>query len=206
MTAYLPSLRPLALLLAAIALFIAGQARAQVTVTFWSHEFGSSFPHAFFTLHGTLQRGGAPVDLAYGFTAKAVTPAILLGTVPGRIDYVTRRYAESSNAHFSLVITDAQYAALIALVREWSDDGGDNRYSLNRRNCVHFVAEAMRRVGLDVVEDRKLMKKPRSFTQSIAARNAARVARIEQPGKDYFASLPALPAAPAAAAVAAPAR
>lgn len=188
-------------------------ANAAVTITFWSQEFGSSFPHAFFTLSGTPEAGGAPVDLSYGFTAKAVTPAILLGTVPGRIDLPTRGYIGNSNAHFSTVLTDAQYARVLALVREWGEEG-DHRYNFNRRNCVHFVAEAARRSGLTVVEEKRLMKKPRSFTQSMAAMNAGAVAVIELPAKEYYASLTApaagarLDAAPAidAPAVAVPAR
>ena len=66
-------LRPLlatALLLSS--LFGAAPAWAAVTITFWSHELGNSFPHAFFTLRGVPDAGGAPVDANYGFTAKSV--------------------------------------------------------------------------------------------------------------------------------------
>ncbi|MCE3590045.1 hypothetical protein LXJ59_25990, partial [Escherichia coli] len=75
-------LRPLlALMMTFVALLGATPAWAAVTITFWSHEFGNSFPHAFFTLRGVPDAGGAPVDANYGFTAKAVTPALLMGTV-----------------------------------------------------------------------------------------------------------------------------
>ena len=168
-------------------------AHAAVTITFWSQEFGSNFPHAFFTVSGTPNAGGAPVDASYGFTAKAVTPAILMGTVPGRIDRPTPGYIDNSNAHFSTVLTDVQYAQVLKLVDEWGEQG-DHRYNLNRRNCVHFVAEAARRSGLIVVEEKRLMKKPRSFTQSIAQMNAGRVAGIELPAKKYYASLATPPA------------
>lgn len=179
-------------LLIATGLFAALPASAQVTVTFWSQEFGQNFPHAFFQLRGVPEAGGEPVDAYFGFTAKAVTPAILWGTVAGRIDRPTANYVQRSNAHFSLTITDAQYNALLALVREWDDKLGDGDYNLNRRNCVHFIAEAMRRAGLEVVEERKLMKKPRSFSQSIAAMNVGRVTVIEQGAREYLASLPPL--------------
>ncbi len=169
-------------------------ARAAVTITFWSQELGQSFPHAFFTLAGTPDAGGPTVSAAYGFTAKAITPALLTGTVGGRIDLPTERYIARSNAHFSVVLTDAQYAKVIALVDEWGPNG-NSRYNLNRRNCVHFVAEAARRSGLVVVETKGLMKKPRSFTQSVAAANVGRVTVIELPARDYFASL-AAPAVP----------
>jgi len=187
-------------LLIACGLFAALPASAQVTVTFWSQELGQNFPHAFFQVRGVPEAGGEPVDTYYGFTAKAVTPAILLGTVAGRIDRPTPGYVRRSNAHFSLTVTDAQYEALLALVREWDDKLGNGDYNLNRRNCVHFIAEAMRRTGLQVVEDRKLMKKPRSFSQSIAAMNVGRVAVIEQGAREYLAGLPPLGATPVPAA------
>ena len=159
-------------------------AQAAVRITFWSHEFGNSFPHAFFSVDGTLDAGGLAIHESYGFTAKAITPAILMGSVPGRIDVTAPKYIDSSNAHFTLTITDAQYAEVKKLVGEWGVDG-DSHYNLNRRNCIHFVAEAMRRSGLDVVEPKALMKKPRSFTQSIAARNPALVTSLEMPARTY---------------------
>ncbi|MCW4462881.1 hypothetical protein OK349_14275 [Sphingomonas sp. BT-65] len=166
-------------------------AQARVTVTFWSYENGGDFPHAFFTVHGTPDRGGKPVQGAWGFTPKSVTPAMLLGTVGGKIDYTTKKYVARSIAHFSAPVSDAQYDSLIRLVGEWGEKG-NNSYNINRRNCVHFVAEAMRRSGLRVVEDKKLIKKPRSFTRSIAALNAGRVAVIDKPAAPYLAATPAL--------------
>lgn len=181
-----PMLRAVAVLL--IALQAVVPAQAAVTITFWSQEFGQSFPHAFFSFRGTPDAGGPAVDESYGFTAKAITPALLMGSVGGRIDRPKPSYISHSNAHFSLVLTDAQYAAVRALIDEWGEKG-DSHYNLNRRNCVHFVAEAARRSGLTVVEDRKLMKKPRSFTQSVARANAGRVTVIELPAKAYLATL-----------------
>lgn len=166
-------------------------AQARVTITFWSYENGGDFPHAFFTVHGVPDRGGKPVQGAWGFTPKAVTPAMLLGTVAGKIDYTTKKYVSRSIAHFSVPISDVQYDSVIRLVGEWGAKG-NNSYNLNRRNCVHFVAEAMRRSGLRVMEDKKLMKKPRSFTRSIAALNPGRVAVIDKPATTYLAATPGL--------------
>lgn len=166
-------------------------AQARVTITFWSYENGGDFPHAFFTLHGTPDRGGPPVRLSYGFTAKAITPAILLGTVPGKIDVTTKGYIAKGTPHFAVPISDAQYDAVLRQVSEWNVKGG-NSYNVNKRNCVHFVAEAMRRSGLRVVEEPKLVKKPRSFTRSIAALNAGRVSAIERPAGAYLAATSAL--------------
>lgn len=164
-------------------------AQAAVTITFWSQEFGQNFPHAFFSFSGTPDAGGPAVDESYGFTAKAITPALLMGSVGGMIDRPKPSYIAKSNAHFSVVLSDAQYASVRALIDEWGEKG-DTHYNLNRRNCVHFVAEAARRAGLTVVEDRKLMKKPRSFIQSVERANAGRVNVIEQPARAYLATVP----------------
>ena len=180
-------LRGLALLLLAVGGVMPAQ--AAVTITFWSQEFGQNFPHAFFTFSGAPDAGGPAVNESYGFTAKAITPALLMGSVGGMIDRPKPSYIAKSNAHFSVVLTDAQYASIRSLIDEWGEKG-DSHYNLNRRNCVHFVAEAARRSGLSVVEDKKLMKKPRSFIQSVEQANTGRVTVIEMPAKAYFATLP----------------
>jgi len=173
-------------------------AQAAVTITFWSHELGNSFPHAFFTLRGVPDAGGAPVDANYGFTAKTVSPALLWGTVPGRIDIAKPNYMAGSDAQFSVVLTDAQYADVLALVRDWGDKTGDAHYNLNRRNCVHFVQEAARRSGLVGLDQPTLMKKPRSFLLAVAQANSGHVMLLNQHGEQYFASLPPLAPGPVA--------
>lgn len=185
-------LRPLAFL--PLLLGLAAPAQAAVTITFWSHEFGKDFPHAFFTLRGAPDAGGPPVDINYGYTAKSVTPAILLGKVSARIDVAKPGYMSGSDAQFSMVLTDAQYRDMLSLVYEWSRPEID--YDLNSRNCVHFVAEAMRRLGLAGTDQPRLMKKPRSFTKAVAAANAGRVTPVGQGGKDYLIALPPLAATP----------
>ncbi len=181
-------------LLAILSVWLAGAlpAQAAVTATFWSHELGNSFPHAFFTLRGTPDAGGEPVDLAYGFTARSVSPALLFGTVAGRLERVKPAYIGGSDAQFSVVLTDAQYAELLALARGWSEDGGDSRYNLNQRNCVHFVGEAARRLGLAGTVQPGLMKKPRSYLKAVMAANPGRVIALGIHGKAYLASLPPL--------------
>lgn len=186
-------------LLAALLLSLAAlPAQAAVVITFWSHEFGNHFPHAFFTLRGTPDAGGPAVDLNYGFTPKAISPAILFGPVKGRIDIARRGYMEGSDAQFSVVLSDAQYAAIRALVDEWDEVKGDGTYRMNSRNCVHFVQEAARRAGIANVEFPALMKKPRSYLKAVAAANAAQVTVIGRHGKEYLATLPPLGAPPPA--------
>ena len=181
-------LRSLAVLL--LWLGVALPAQAAVTMTFWSHEFGNSFPHAFITLRGTPDAGGAAVDADYGFTAKTISPAILFGTVAGRVEPSPKSYIEKSDAQFSVVLTDAQYADVLKLIAAWSEKTGDAHYNLNNRNCVHFVKEAARIVGLAGIDQPKLMKKPRSYLLAVQAANPGAVVRVNLPGKTYLASLP----------------
>ncbi len=144
-------------------------ARAEVVVSFYSHDLGSRFPHAFFTVKGALERGGV-IDANYGFTAKSVTPAILMGPVAGEVEDMTPEYIAKSDKQFSVKVSDAQYDALMALVAKWKAIPGKS-YSLNKRNCVHFVGEAAQVVGLNVFFDPKLMKKPKTFLLAIIERN-----------------------------------
>ena len=184
-------------LLAFVLLALPLPAWAAVTITFWSHEFGNSFPHAFITLRGVPDAGGPPIDANYGFTAKSVTPAILFGTVAGEVEPSKPAYIASSDAQFSVVLTDAQYNAVLRLIAAWDEKTGDGRYNLNSRNCVHFVKEAARIVGLTDLDRPKLMKKPRSYLLAIGAANAARVVTVGLGGKAYLAGLPPLNAATA---------
>lgn len=201
-------MRVFARLLLSITLVLAAiPAQAAVTITFWSHELGNSFPHAFFTLRGIPDRGGAPVDANYGFTPVSISPAMLFGNVKGRLDIAKPGYMRGSDAQFSLVLSDAQYDSILALVEEWSERG-DPTYNLNTRNCVTFTREAARRAGLSGVDQPKLMKKPRSFLQAVAAANVGRVVIVKQHGKDYMATLAPItpPSVSLGAAVTQPAR
>lgn len=167
-------------------------------MTFWSHELGNSFPHAFFTLRGMPDAGGAPVDVNYGFTASTLSPKILFSTVRGRLDIAKPGYIATSDAQFSIVLTGAQYAEILKLVAAWGERG-DSRYSLGRRNCVHFVQEAARISGLVGLKQPNLMKKPRSFLKAVAVANRDRVTVLGVHGRAYLATLPALPVAITAA-------
>lgn len=143
---------------------------AEVVVTFYSHELGDSFPHAFFTTKGVVDAAGTAVDDNYGFTASAVSPAILFGSVNGKMDKATPKYIKSSDARFTLTVNDADYAKLMAFVEEWAAHPQKN-YNLNRRNCVHFVMEAAAMLGLKVNRESKFFKKPRSFLEEVKSLN-----------------------------------
>ena len=174
-------------------------AQAAVTITFWSHELGNSFPHAFFTLRGVPDAGGAPVDVNFGFTAKSVSPALLMGPVSGMLDIATPNYINGSDAQFSMVMTDAQYTQVLKLVDAWSEGKPDSVYRLGDHNCVHFVKEAARIVGLSGIDQPKLMKKPRSYLKAVGAANVGRVTSVGLHGKAYLASLPPIVTTAAAA-------
>lgn len=159
------------MLLLVLLVGLVAPASAEVVFTFYSRDFGETFPHAFFAVKGTVADDPTPIDSNYGFTAKTVSPAILLGPVHGEIVTMDAGYVRRSEAHLSLAISDAQYRAVMAVVEEWRAIPGKS-YDLNRRNCVFFVAAIGRALGLTVIEERKLMKKPRSFLEDVSRRNA----------------------------------
>lgn len=165
--------RLLAFLAAALLAFAATPAFAAVEITFYSKELGDSFPHAFVTLKGTPDRGGAPVDEDYGFTAKAVTPAILFGRVGGEvITNHSNGYLKGSDPHFTLTLTDAQYDRVMETVARWRGLKQPS-YDLGKANCVHFVGELAAAAGLRTDVRKGLMKKPRSYLENLSALNAA---------------------------------
>jgi len=193
----------LALLLAPLlAVSLPRSAEAAVTVTFWSHELGNEFPHAFLTFHGVPDAGGPPVDLSYGFTARTISPAILFGKVSSRMDVTKPNYIRRSDAQFAMTMTDAQYTALRGLVDAWSDN--KVRYDLDTANCIHFTKEAARLLGLQGLDQPKLMRRPRSYLQAVAAANPGRVTIVRRHGRDYLPTLPPLAPSPEGPPIPAP--
>ena len=174
MSAHLRALSRLAAALVAL-LFVAvaAPAAAAVTITFYSHELGSSFPHAFVTMNGAPDRGGAALNVDYGFTAKAVTPAILWGRVAGEVvsDHGAA-YIRNSDRHFSLTLSDEEYDRAMATIARWRASPQPS-YDLGSHNCIHFVAELARSVGMSVDTPKPLMKKPRSYLEHLTESNRA---------------------------------
>ena len=140
-------------------MMFAHTAHAAVTITFYSHDFGDRFPHAFVVLKGTVDSTGETVDTNYGFTAVNVTPAILWGSVLGKVETSKPEYVADSRPHFSMELTDAQYAQVMGKVQEWRDKE-QKSYNLGKSNCVHFVSEMAELLGLRVNPKSKLYKKP----------------------------------------------
>lgn len=147
---------------------------AAVEIAFHSRELGGSFPHAFVRMTGTVEATGEPVDVAYGFTATAVSPAILFGPVRGEIFVESEARVRSSDRQFRLTLTDEQYRAVLTVVEEWRNKAQPS-YSLSRANCIHFVAAVASALGLRVELVPRLMRRPRSFLIHQRELNAGRV-------------------------------
>ena len=163
-------LRLMLLTLLACCLGVAVPAQAAVTVSFYSHDFGDRFPHAFIVVKGTLDGSGQVVDNNFGFTAKNVSPAILLGSVKGYVQTSQPDYIAKSDRQISVVVDDATYGQLIAKVREWQDRKQPS-YSLNKANRVHFVMELAEVVGLKVNRKSQYFKKPKTFLLEVKEMN-----------------------------------
>jgi len=163
-----------ALLAAALLLLAPLQARAAVEISFYSHEMGSNFPHAFITLQGTDDRTGHKIDANYGFTATHISPSILMGSVKGEVfsrdPAKEAKYIAASDRHFSFTLSDAEYDAVLAHVGKWQALKQPS-YNLNRQNCVHFVADLAGSLGMKAEQPRALMKKPRSYTEFLTRSN-----------------------------------
>ena len=178
MTAAAPSSRRRAGRLARLLVFLVlllsghGAAVAAVEIAFYSREMGGShFPHAFVRLSGTPDAGGEPVDTTFGFTARRISPAILFGSVAGHVVVEVPQLVARSRREFALILTDAQYEAVQETVRRWRGRRQPS-YNLNRRNCVHFVADLARTIGLRVENAEALMKRPGAFLAHVRSLNA----------------------------------
>lgn len=168
------------LLLALFALGFHAPATAAVEIAFYSRELGgNNFPHAFVALRGTVDATGERVDTSYGFTAKAVTPALLFGSVAGEIVVEGERQMARSTRQFAVILPDERYRAVMAVVERWRSRPQPS-YNLNRANCVHFVAEVAEAVGLRVERVQRLMKRPRSFLQHVHSLNPQLAAPANQ--------------------------
>lgn len=165
-------LRSLSVWLAGLLLFLAAApVAAAVQITFYSKELGASFPHAFVILEGTLDRTGERIAEDYGFTAKTVSPAILMGRVKGEVvsDHKPD-YVRASDKHFTLTISDEDYDRVIATIERWRT-AKQPSYSLDKANCIHFVGEIATSLGMDGSPRKGLMRRPRSFLEALTAEN-----------------------------------
>lgn len=162
--------RPLLWLLPLWLAFWSSNALAAVEISFLSKEFGTSFPHTYVALAGTLDRTGERIDANYGFTATHVSPAVLMGRVKGEVMSVDAGYMAKSDRHFTITLSDEEYDRVMATVERWRTLKQPS-YDLNRQNCVFFVAHVAAALGMTAETPAALMKKPRSYVEMLSRAN-----------------------------------
>ncbi len=160
-------------LLALLALVWSGPALADVQIHF--HSFNGSvlfgrYPHTFIVLEGELEETGEVVNENYGFSARKVTPAILSGPVEHMVLAESEKNIKKTNRHFTINLTDAQYHRIIKEVRAWQNAPG-KYYDLEKRNCIHFVGEMAKILGLKVDYPKKMLRRPKKWLNHVAAMN-----------------------------------
>ncbi len=156
-----------------LALVWAGPALAEVQVHF--HSFNGSvvwgrYPHTFVVFEGKLENGGAVVNENYGFSARSVTPAILSGPVEHMVLAESEKNIRNTNRHFSITLTDEEYVRVLKLIQSWMDAPG-KFYDLEKRNCIHFVGEIARLIGLKVDYPDDMLRRPKAWLNHISAMN-----------------------------------
>lgn len=166
--------RYLKLLLAIFAFAWSGAAAAEVKMHF--HSFDGSvlfgrYPHAFVVLEGTLSNGKR-VDENYGFSALRTTPAILKGPVEHTVISEKPKTIPKTNRHFTLTISDAQYARIKREIEAWRSAPG-KYYDLETRNCIHFVGRMAELAGLKVSYPKDMLRRPKKWLNHITAINPA---------------------------------
>jgi hypothetical protein len=148
-------------------------AAAQVMLSF--HSFNGSvlvgrYPHTFIVLEGSLDETGQVVNENYGYTAVSASPAVLAGNVAATVNSEKQKYIGTTNRHFTVPLSDAQYHAVVAEVRAWRDAPGKT-YNLDRHNCVHFVARIAEMVGLRADVPENMVRRPKAWLNYVTRMN-----------------------------------
>ncbi len=106
----------------------------------------------------------------YGFTAKTVTPAILMTSVAGKIVEMNPAYVGKSRLHFTLTLTDDQYRQLMGVVTDW-ESRKQPSYDLYKANCVSFIRDAVHVLGYQTNPNTHFLGKPKSFLTEVQSLN-----------------------------------
>ena len=160
-------------LLLLIALLSSSPALAEVQIHF--HSFNGSVlwgrvPHTFIALDGALEQSGDPVRENYGFSARSSAAAITRGWAEHMVLAESEKNVRKTNRHFSITLSDEQYWMIIREVRAWQTEEG-KRYSLEERNCIHFVGRMAELLGLKVEYPEDMMRRPKKWLNHITALN-----------------------------------
>ncbi len=148
-------------------------ASAAVVVTFYGHEGAQVrggwlyFPHAYLRLHGTLETGET-VERSVGFTARSPGPQLLLFSGPGILKEPDAIYVAEGIPYLSVQIPDETYRQIATRIDWWGTREG-SRYDLHKRNCIAFVADVARRLGLRTPSHETLS--PNGFLKDMVAMN-----------------------------------
>ncbi|MBV7258886.1 hypothetical protein [Erythrobacter crassostreae] len=160
-------------LFALLALVWSGPALADVQIHFHSVNgsvlFGR-YPHTFFVLEGTLESTGKAVNENYGFSARKATTAVLRGPVEHMVLAEKPKFIKKTNRHFTMTITDEQYYRIIAEKDKWQNAPG-KYYSLDTRNCIHFVGTMAKILGLKVEYPEDMLRRPKKWLNHVTSLN-----------------------------------
>ena len=164
------------LLAAGTLLALASAASAEVTLTFYSHHFGTyglgvTFPHAYVRLSGTTKADAKPVNANFGFTAQTISPSIMWEPVEGYVISMPDDYIAMSQPHLSLPISDEQYRSVLAIVDRWRKYPQPS-YSLDSKNCVTFVRDIAIALRLPASKDAKFIRDPKGFLEDLQLRTS----------------------------------
>jgi hypothetical protein len=163
-----------ALLAGLLLAMAAGPALAEVTLTFYAHPGARVrggellFPHAYVHASGSLEDTGDAVDWAAGFTAKNPGPQLLFARGAGVVATPEARYVGEGRPYLRLKVTDDAYRAVRARADWWNGPEG-SVYDLRRRNCISFIADLARVIGLATAQEPSM--KPGTFLEATAALN-----------------------------------
>jgi hypothetical protein len=174
------------LLAAGTLLALASAATADVTLTFYSHHFGTyglgvTFPHAYVRLSGTTKADAKPVNSNFGFTAETISPSIMWEPVEGYVISMPDDYMAMSQPHLSLPISDEQYRSVLAIADRWRKYPQPS-YNLDSKNCVTFVRDIAIALRLPASTDDKFIRDPRGFLEDLQLR-ASKTTRIVPTGR-----------------------
>lgn len=168
----LAMLRTIRTLVTLLAFAWASIASAQVDITFHSFNgsvFAGRYPHTFVSMVGTL-KDGTQVKENFGFSAKKTTIAVLNGPVEHTILVEKDKWLTKTNRHFTMTISDEKYHEVRAMVEAWRNAPG-KYYSLDTRNCIHFVGEIGKIVGLKVDYPEDMLRRPKKWLNHITLLN-----------------------------------